>query len=96
MLPASRIRRKDDDPLREQAYQLDADHRSRDHRPISADTLRRELRIGSRRARTLTHHVRQHRVLTAVKMNAGTTVGYRSRSDPGRARRAHSGQSLQL
>lgn len=51
----------DADPLLEQAYRLDADRWKRHQRPISADTLRRRLGVGSRRARTLTHHIRQHR-----------------------------------
>ena len=51
----------DDDPLREQAYRLDAEHWNLYQRPISADTLRRKLGIGSTRARTLTHHIRQQR-----------------------------------
>ena len=52
---------KQGDALREVAYQLDAEHWNLYHRPISADTLRRNLNIGSTRARTLTHHIRQHR-----------------------------------
>lgn len=50
----------DDDLLRETAYRLDAEHWKFYHRPISADTLRRQLNIGSTRARTLTHHIRRH------------------------------------
>ncbi|WP_338595522.1 DUF2637 domain-containing protein [Saccharopolyspora sp. SCSIO 74807] len=50
----------EDDPLRAKAYQLDAQHRDLHQRPISADNLRRQLRIGSHRARTLAHHIRQH------------------------------------
>ncbi len=49
-----------DDPLRNEAYRLDAEHWNLYKRPISADTLRRNLSIGSRRARALTHHLRQH------------------------------------
>ncbi|GAA2801693.1 DUF2637 domain-containing protein [Saccharopolyspora taberi] len=49
----------EDDPLRDEAYRLDAEHWNQYRRPISADTLRRKLRIGSTRARTLTHHIRQ-------------------------------------
>ena len=49
-----------DDPLHEEAYRLDAEHWDRHHRPISADTLRRKLSIGSQRARALTRHLRQH------------------------------------
>nr|WP_255426810.1 hypothetical protein [Pseudonocardia sp. C8] len=58
------------DPLYGEAYRLDAEHWNLYQRPISADTLRRKLSIGSKRARALTHHIRQHRqpaaVLTAV------------------------------
>lgn len=50
-----------DDPLREEAYRLDAEHWNLYQRPISADTLRRKLSIGSKRARALTHHIRQQR-----------------------------------
>jgi hypothetical protein len=52
-------RAEDDDPLREQAYRLDAEHWNLYRRPISADTLRRKLSIGSTRARALTRHIRQ-------------------------------------
>ncbi|WP_028850741.1 DUF2637 domain-containing protein [Thermocrispum municipale] len=52
---------EDDDPLREEAYRLDAEHWNLHQRPISADTLRRKLSIGSTRARALTHHIRQYR-----------------------------------
>ncbi|WP_026197859.1 DUF2637 domain-containing protein [Sciscionella marina] len=52
---------EDADPLREQAYRLDAEHWNLYQRPISADTLRRELSIGSKRARALTRHIRQRR-----------------------------------
>ena len=62
---------EDDDPLREEAYRLDAEHWNLYQRPISADTLRRKLSIGSTRARALTRHIRQHRqpgaVLAAVE-----------------------------
>ena len=51
--------RERDDPLRETAYRLDAEHRLQHQRPISADTLRRNLRVGSARARTLTRDARQ-------------------------------------
>lgn len=61
----------DDEPLREEAYRLDAEHWNLYQRPISADTLRRKLSIGSKRARALTRHIRQHRhpgaVLAAVE-----------------------------
>ncbi|MEV4646366.1 DUF2637 domain-containing protein [Saccharopolyspora sp. NPDC049357] len=48
------------DPLRDEAYRLDVQHRHLHQRPISADNLRRRLGIGSRRARALAHHLRQH------------------------------------
>ncbi|MGW1680007.1 hypothetical protein [Saccharopolyspora sp. NPDC002376] len=51
---------EDDDLLREEAYRLDAEHWNLYQRPISADTLRRKLSIGSKRARALTRHIRQH------------------------------------
>lgn len=50
---------ENDDPLREQAYRLDAEHWNMHQRPISADTLRRQLGIGSCRARALTLHIRR-------------------------------------
>ncbi|GAA5110114.1 DUF2637 domain-containing protein [Haloechinothrix salitolerans] len=53
------IRHNANDPLHEQAVRLDAEHWHLYQRPISADTLRRHLRIGSRRARTLTRRIRQ-------------------------------------
>jgi hypothetical protein len=63
--------REDGDPLREEAYRLDAEHWNLYQRPISADTLRRKLSIGSKRARALTRHIRQQRqpgaVLTTVE-----------------------------
>lgn len=54
------------DPLREEAYRLDAEHWTVYQRPIAADTLRRKLNIGSKRARALTHHIRQRRQPAAV------------------------------
>ncbi|WP_338598463.1 DUF2637 domain-containing protein [Saccharopolyspora sp. SCSIO 74807] len=57
---------EDADPLREEAHRLDVEHWNLHQRPISADTLRRKLNIGSKRARTLTHHIRQHRQPTAA------------------------------
>lgn len=48
-----------DDPLREEAFRLDIEHRNTYQRPISAESPRRHLGIGSRRARNLTRHVRQ-------------------------------------
>jgi len=61
----------DGDPLCEEAHRLDAEHWNLYQRPISADTLRRKLSIGSKRARALTHHIRQQHqpgtVLAAVE-----------------------------
>ena len=56
----------DDDPLRAKAYRLDAEHWNLYQRPISADTLRHKLSIGSKRARALTHHIRQQLTRDAV------------------------------
>lgn len=50
-----------EDSLCVRAYELDAEHWKRYQRPISAETLREELRIGSGRARALTRHVRSNR-----------------------------------
>lgn len=50
-----------DDSLCARAYELDAEHWNRYQRPISAETLREQLRIGSGRARALIHHVRSYR-----------------------------------
>ncbi|RKT86344.1 Protein of unknown function [Saccharopolyspora antimicrobica] len=61
----------DDDPLSEEAYRLDAEHWLLYQRPISADTLRRELSIGSTRARALTRQIRQHHQLGAVPATMG-------------------------
>lgn len=51
----------DGDPLTVQAYELDAEHWTRHQRPIAADTLRRRLGVGSRRACALTRDVRSTR-----------------------------------
>jgi len=79
---------EDDDPLREEAYRLDAEHWNLYQRPISADTLRRKLSIGSTRARALTRHIRQHHQPGAV---LAAVDEHRSRgglSDPGAAHAA--------
>ncbi|MBC2903667.1 DUF2637 domain-containing protein [Streptomyces cupreus] len=47
-----------DEPLLEQAKILDARHRELHQRPASAETLRKELRIGAARSRQLTALVR--------------------------------------
>jgi len=46
------------DPLWEQALTLDARHRDLHQRPISAETLRKELHIGATRSRHLTALIR--------------------------------------
>lgn len=47
------------DPLYEEARRLDTEHWSRYQRPISAETLRRQLSVGSKRARSLARYCRQ-------------------------------------
>lgn len=42
------------------ACRLDTEHWEKHQRPISAETLRRELRVGSQRARALARVVRSH------------------------------------
>lgn len=51
---------EDEDLLVVEACRLDAEHWENHQRPISAETLRRELRVGSRRARALARAVRRH------------------------------------
>ena len=46
------------DPLLARALMLDAQHRDLHQRPISAETLRKELRVGAGRSRQLTALVR--------------------------------------
>ena len=50
-----------EDPLLVRARMLDARHRELHHRPASAETLRKELRVGARRSRQLTALVRGSR-----------------------------------
>ncbi|MBK3577400.1 DUF2637 domain-containing protein [Streptomyces sp. MBT65] len=50
-----------DDPLLARALVLDARHRNLRQRPISAETLRKELRVGAVRSRQLTALVRKRR-----------------------------------
>jgi hypothetical protein len=47
-----------DDDLLERAREEDAHHREAHRRPISADTLRRKLRIGAARSRLLVAMIR--------------------------------------
>ncbi|MFD7280982.1 DUF2637 domain-containing protein [Streptomyces sp. NPDC059862] len=49
-----------DDPLLQRAKMLDARHRERHQRPVSAETLRKELHVGARRSRELTALVRRN------------------------------------
>lgn len=48
-----------DDPLLARARTLDARHRELHERPVSAETLRKELHVGARRSRQLTALVRR-------------------------------------
>jgi len=50
--------------LEREAFRLDAEHRLTHQRPISADTLRRHLGIGSHQARALTRQIREQHRLT--------------------------------
>ncbi|MET7571206.1 hypothetical protein ABZT04_22280 [Streptomyces sp. NPDC005492] len=50
------------DPLLAQARLIDARHRDRHQRPVSAETLRKELRVGAVRSRRLAAQVRGSRV----------------------------------
>lgn len=56
--PATWVGAEHDDPLVVEACRLDTQHWDKHQRPISAETLRRELRVGSRRARALARVVR--------------------------------------
>ncbi|WP_206313584.1 hypothetical protein [Streptomyces coryli] len=49
-----------DDPLLERAVREDARHREAHDRPISAERLRKDLRIGAARSRHLVARVRAH------------------------------------
>jgi hypothetical protein len=49
------------DPLLERAWQVDARHRKLYQRPVSAESLRKELRVGAGRARQLVATVRASR-----------------------------------
>lgn len=54
------------------AQQIDHEHRIRHSRPVSAETLRKEMRIGSARARTLVKRVRGlHEPATQTKPDPG-------------------------
>lgn len=48
------------DELLSEARRIDQEHRLRHHRPVSAETLRKQMRIGSMRARALVQRVRNH------------------------------------
>lgn len=58
------------DPLLSQACQLDAEHWTRYRRPIAAETLRKRLKVGSRRSRTLTNSVRSRYEPGAAQLTA--------------------------
>lgn len=51
--------RHQEDPLLEQALQIDTKHRELHHRPAPAESLRKELRIGATRARELSSRLRE-------------------------------------
>ncbi|MFJ8927646.1 MULTISPECIES: DUF2637 domain-containing protein [unclassified Streptomyces] len=53
--------RRQEDPLLDQARQVDARHRESKQRPASAEALRKELRIGASRARQLNARLREDR-----------------------------------
>jgi hypothetical protein len=57
----SRVRAAGLDELLDQAQQIDREHRLQYHRPVSAETLRKQVRVGSMRARTLVRMVRESR-----------------------------------
>ncbi len=60
------------DDLLKVAQQIDHEHRIRHSRPVSAKTLRKEMRIGSARARTLVKRVRGlHEPATQTKPDPG-------------------------
>jgi hypothetical protein len=44
-----------------EARRIDQAHRLKYHRPVSAETLRKQMRIGSMRARALVQQVRDYR-----------------------------------
>jgi hypothetical protein len=46
------------DDLLAEAQRIDQEHRLRHHRPVSAETLRKQMRIGSMRARALVQRIR--------------------------------------
>ena len=65
--------------LLEHARRLDAEHWTAQQRPISAETLRRELKIGAHRARVLVSQIRNEhargRKITSTTMKAQTSSG---------------------
>ncbi|MEV0220376.1 DUF2637 domain-containing protein [Streptomyces sp. NPDC050704] len=56
---AADLAEDDREPLLERARQLDARHRDEHQRPVSAETLRKELHVGAQRSRRLVAQVRQ-------------------------------------
>ncbi|WP_324614059.1 DUF2637 domain-containing protein [Streptomyces sp. NRRL F-5122] len=82
--------RQDADPLPDRARAIDARHRHLHQRPASAETLRKELRIGARRSRDLMALVRDSRSGGRAPV---TQPGRVSRQDgiPGEAQALYSG-----
>jgi hypothetical protein len=66
-----------------QARQIDSEHRLQYHRPVSAETLRKQMRIGSMRARALVRQIRD-------VQNAPVQTADNFRRDP-QARGGHTG-----
>ena len=72
---------EDGDPLLPRARVVDARHRELHQRPVSAETLRKELRIGARRSRQLAALVRgsrSGREIEAFRNRANEPKGRRS------------------
>jgi hypothetical protein len=59
--PASRAGAAGLDDLLAEARRIDQAHRLQHHRPVSAETLRKQMRIGSMRARALVQRIRDSR-----------------------------------
>jgi len=55
---AGRARGAGLDELLAEARRIDQAHRLQHHRPVSAETLRKQMRIGSMRARALVQQIR--------------------------------------
>jgi hypothetical protein len=68
------------DELLAEARRIDQAHRLRHHRPVSAETLRKQMRIGSMRARALVQRIRgtgapEQYCLSSAGMDGGLSVG---------------------